>query len=282
MKGALACDDVRGARRLAAGRGAREVRLRARRGGRGRRAPLDRRADPRGRCDGDFAITGEPTDLHIGVQAKGVLRRPRRGTRDGRARLDAVARRQRDPQGPRRVPPHRDAALQPRVLRPLRPARRSTSRASTAATRSTRCPTAAAMDVDIRYLPNQDPGEILVQIRAIADTEIVKSLHARAGDRLAQQPVRARAARRASAASIEGEALSIGRDGASRRGLVPRGRHPGRRVRPGRRRPPRPRGVGVDRLAARATARRSATSSRGLPAYLERGTDLRAVEGGLA
>ena len=70
---------------------------------------------------GDFAITGEPTDLHIGIQAKGVLAvRVERQRRRG-ARLDAVAGRQRDPQGPRRLPPDRDAALQPRVLRPLRP-----------------------------------------------------------------------------------------------------------------------------------------------------------------
>ena len=65
---------------------------------------------------GDFAITGEPTDLHIGVQAKGVLRGARRGLRHGRARLDAVAGRQRDPQGARRLPPDRDDAVQPRVV----------------------------------------------------------------------------------------------------------------------------------------------------------------------
>ena len=41
---------------------------------------------------GDFAITGEPTDLHIGIQAKGVLamRIEVAGTR--RPRLDAVGR----------------------------------------------------------------------------------------------------------------------------------------------------------------------------------------------
>ena len=69
----------------------------------------------------DFALTGEPTDLHIGVQAKGVLAVRLRGLGHRRPRLDAVAGRQRDPQGPRRVPPDRDAALQPRVLGPVRP-----------------------------------------------------------------------------------------------------------------------------------------------------------------
>ena len=70
---------------------------------------------------GDFAITGEPTDLHVGVQAKGVLAMRPRGQRHGRARRDAVARRQRDPEGARRVPRDRDAAVRARELRPVRP-----------------------------------------------------------------------------------------------------------------------------------------------------------------
>ena len=41
---------------------------------------------------GDFAITGEPTDLHVGVQAKGVLAMRLRGQRHRRPRRDAVAR----------------------------------------------------------------------------------------------------------------------------------------------------------------------------------------------
>ena len=70
------------------------------------------------------------------------------------------------------------------------------------------------MDVDIRYLPDQDPATILAQIRAIADVEIVQDLHAPARVRLALEPVRARA-RDAVGRSVEGEAMSVGRDGAS-------------------------------------------------------------------
>ena len=36
-------------------------------------------------------------------------------------------------------------------------------------------PDRCRMDVDIRFLPNQDPGEILAQIRAIPDVRIVKT-----------------------------------------------------------------------------------------------------------
>ena len=115
----------------------------------------------------DFAITGEPTDLHIGVQAKGVLALRLEVSRHRRARLDAVARRQRDPQGARRLPPHRDAAVQPRVLRPLRPPV-DQPRADHRRRRLQQGPRPSArMDVDIRFLPSQDPDEILTQIRAI-------------------------------------------------------------------------------------------------------------------
>ena len=51
------------------------------------------------------------------------------------------------------------------------------------------------MDVDIRFLPNQDPGEILAQIRAIADVEIVKCFTRAAGDRLARATRTCRALR---------------------------------------------------------------------------------------
>ena len=51
---------------------ARALRVRARRGVRGHRHALHRRMVRQG-FGGDFAITGEPTGLHVGVQAKGVL-----------------------------------------------------------------------------------------------------------------------------------------------------------------------------------------------------------------
>ena len=40
----------------------------------------------------DFAITGEPTDLHVGSAGEGRARDAPRGQRDRRARRDTVAR----------------------------------------------------------------------------------------------------------------------------------------------------------------------------------------------
>ena len=92
---------------------------------------------------GDFAITGEPTDLHVGVQAKGVLamRLEISGTAahgatpwlGDNAILKALDAFRRD----------RVAALHPRELRPVRPPVDQPRAASSAATRSTRSPTAA-------------------------------------------------------------------------------------------------------------------------------------------
>jgi succinyl-diaminopimelate desuccinylase len=60
---------------------------------------------------GDFAITGEPTDMHIGVQ--GRAGDADRGSRPRRPQLDAVAGRQRGAQGAGRVPGDRVAAVHP-------------------------------------------------------------------------------------------------------------------------------------------------------------------------
>ena len=51
----------------------RALRLRPRRGVRGRRPAARPTSSSTEGLHGDFALTGEPTDLHIGVQAKGVL-----------------------------------------------------------------------------------------------------------------------------------------------------------------------------------------------------------------
>ena len=146
---------------------------------------------------------------------------------------------------------------------------RSTSRASSGGDAFNKVPDALHVDVDIRYLPDQDPGEILAEIRAIADVRDRQDVHrARRRSSRATQPVRPRAARRGRRGSIEGEALSVGRDGASDADLVPRGRHPGGRVRPDRRRPPRPDGVGLDRSLERYRQALGDFIAR-LPAWLE-------------
>jgi succinyl-diaminopimelate desuccinylase len=70
------------------------------------------------------------------------------------------------------------------------------------------------MDIDIRYLPNQDPGEILAEIRALPDVRIVKTFQ-RSPAYVSRANPYVRALRDAVSNSLEGEALSIGRDGAS-------------------------------------------------------------------
>ncbi len=236
------------------------------------------------RLRGDFALTGEPTDLHIGVQAKGVLA--------VRVVVSGVAAHGSTPWlGDNAILKAHDAFRRIETLPFSRESSDLFDRPSINLARIeggdafNKVPDRCTMDVDIRYLPNQDPGEILAQIRAIPDLEIAQVLHARARRRLAPQPVRARAARRArpldrGRGAVDRARRRVGRD------LVPGGRHPRRRVRPGRRRPPRPRGVGLDRLAAPLPPGARATSSRccrpGWSARATDGPDLRAVEGGLA
>ena len=140
-------------------------------------------------------------------------------------------------------------------------------------------PDRCSMDVDIRYLPEPGPRrDPRRRSAALADVEIVETLHARAGDRVAHEPVRARAARGGRARAIEGEALSVGRDGASDAMSFLEAGDPGGRVRPGRRRPPRPRGVGVGRLA-RALPQALGDFMRRCPPGCERRRELRAVGG---
>src|SRR5204863_2183178 len=75
-------------------------------------------------------------------------------------------------------------------------------------------PDACSIDIDIRYLPNQDPGEILAQIRAIGDVEVVQTFMRQPAIVSRRNPY-VLALRQAVGRSIEGEALSVGRDGAS-------------------------------------------------------------------
>jgi succinyl-diaminopimelate desuccinylase len=70
------------------------------------------------------------------------------------------------------------------------------------------------MDVDIRFLPNQDAGDILAQIRAIGDLRILK-VFAREPAIVPRTNPYVLALREAVGRLIEGDALSVGRDGSS-------------------------------------------------------------------
>ena len=76
-------------------------------------------------------------------------------------------------------------------------------------------PDLCTMVVDIRYLPNQDPGDILEQIRSIPDIEVVRTFTRVPAYVLALQPVRAWRSCDAVGRLTSGESMSVGRDGAS-------------------------------------------------------------------
>jgi len=162
---------------------------------------------------GDFAITGEPTDLHIGVQAKGVLA--------VRIEVSGTAAHGSTPwEGDNAILKAHDAFRRIETLPFSRESSDLFDRPSINLARImggdafNKVPDACCMDVDIRFLPNQDPGAILAQIRDIGDTRIVKTF-IRAPAIVSRNNPFVRALRDALAGSIEGEPLSVGRDGAS-------------------------------------------------------------------
>jgi succinyl-diaminopimelate desuccinylase len=160
-----------------------------------------------------FAITGEPTDLHIGVEAKGVLA--------VRVEITGTAAHGSTPwAGDNAILKAYDVFRRIETLRFSRESSDLFDRPSINVARIAggdafnKVPDRCTMDVDIRFLPNQDPGEILAEIRALPDVRIVKTFQ-RAPARVSRANPYVRALREAVSNSLEGEALSIGRDGAS-------------------------------------------------------------------
>jgi succinyl-diaminopimelate desuccinylase len=161
----------------------------------------------------DFAITGEPTDLHIGVQAKGVLA--------VRVEISGVAAHGSTPwEGDNAILKAYDTFRRIETLGFSRESSDLFDRPSINIARIVggdafnKVPDRCTMDVDIRYLPQQDAGGILAEIRALPGARIV-SVFQRAPAHVSRQNTYVRALRDAVSQSLEGEALSIGRDGAS-------------------------------------------------------------------
>ena len=162
---------------------------------------------------GDFAITGEPTDLHIGVEAKGVLA-VRLEVR-GRAAHGATPW-----LGDNAVLKAHDIF---RSIESLPFARQSSElfdRPSINLGRIwggdalNKVPDKCVIDVDIRYLPEQDPAEILEQVRAMPDAEVT-AIFQRPPARVDRDSVFVRALAEATASHLDHEPMSVGRDGAS-------------------------------------------------------------------
>jgi succinyl-diaminopimelate desuccinylase len=163
---------------------------------------------------GDFAITGEPTDLHIGVEAKGVL--VMRIVVHGRAAHSST-------------PWLGDNAVLKaidvfRAIESLPFSRESSEMFDRPSINLGRIqggdalnkvPDECAMAVDVRYLPGQDPGQILAQVRAIAGIDVTRTfIHPPVS--VARSNPYVQALSDALSRSIpDMETMSVGRDGAS-------------------------------------------------------------------
>jgi succinyl-diaminopimelate desuccinylase len=163
---------------------------------------------------GNFAITGEPTDLHIGVEAKGVL--AMRIEVQGRSAHSSTPW-----LGDNAVLKALDVF---RAIESLPFSRESSDlfdRPSINLGRIhggdalNKVPDQCTMAVDIRYLPGQDPEELLEQIRAIPGAEVTRTFIYPPVTVDRNDPY-VRALREAVARSNpDREVISVGRDGAS-------------------------------------------------------------------
>ncbi|HVS29776.1 MAG TPA: M20/M25/M40 family metallo-hydrolase [Solirubrobacteraceae bacterium] len=166
-----------------------------------------------GGLNADFVITGEPTNMHIGVQAKGVLA----------MRLEVCGRAAHGS-----TPWLGDNAVLKaidrfRAIESLPFASESSElfdRPSINLGRIlggdalNKVPDLCVMDVDVRYLPNQDPRAILEQVSALPGVTVARTFTRAPADVSRTNPF-VRALSAAVGSSPSGEVLSVGRDGAS-------------------------------------------------------------------
>src|SRR4051794_13259465 len=162
---------------------------------------------------GDFAITGEPTDLHIGVEAKGVLAL--------RLEVSGMAAHGATPWlGDNAVLKAHDVF---RSIESLPFARHSSElfdRPSINLGRIwggdalNKVPDRCVIDVDIRYLPDQDPAAVLAEVRGLSGVQ-VSPLFTRPPATVERDSPFVLGLRESAAAHHSGEPMSVGRDGAS-------------------------------------------------------------------
>jgi succinyl-diaminopimelate desuccinylase len=162
---------------------------------------------------GDFAITGEPTDMHIGVEAKGVLA----------ARLDVTGRAAHGA-----TPWLGDNAVLKaiEVFRGIESLPFATESSELLGRPSinlgrilggdalNKVPDRCVIDLDIRYLPGQDPADILGEIANVPDVEVLASF-SRPPAMVDSESSFVSALREAAGAHGGSEIMSVGRDGAS-------------------------------------------------------------------
>jgi succinyl-diaminopimelate desuccinylase len=162
---------------------------------------------------GHFAITGEPTDLHIGVQAKGVLAM--------RLDVSGMSAHGATPWlGDNAILKALDAF---RAIESLPFTRESSDlfdRPSINLGRIlggdalNKVPDSCVIDVDIRYLPGQDPADIRRQVSDLADVAVVAQFH-RAPAIVDRNDPFVRVLSECVSRVLDSETISVGRDGAS-------------------------------------------------------------------
>ena len=162
---------------------------------------------------GDFAITGEPTDLHVGVQAKGVLAM--------RLEISGTAAHGATPWlGENAILKALDAF---RAIESLPFARESSDlfdRPSINLGRIlggdalNKVPDRCVIDVDIRYLPGQDPAEIRQQVSELPAVELISQFHREPAIVDRNNPY-VRVLSESVSSILDSETISVGRDGAS-------------------------------------------------------------------
>jgi succinyl-diaminopimelate desuccinylase len=164
---------------------------------------------------GDFAITGEPTNMHIGIQAKGVLAM--------RIEVSGTAAHGSTPWvGDNAVLKAVDVFRQIEVLPFARESSDLFDRPSINLGRIVggdalnKVPDLCMIDVDVRYLPGQDADEIRAAVDALPDASVVKVFHRRPAIVEREHPfVQALGEAISRVAPPPGERISVGRDGAS-------------------------------------------------------------------
>jgi succinyl-diaminopimelate desuccinylase len=162
---------------------------------------------------GDFAITGEPTDLRIGVQAKGVLAM--------RIEVTGTAAHGSTPWlGDNAVLKAVDVFRRIESLPFARDSSEFFDRPSISLGRilggdaMNKVPDLCVIDVDIRYLPGQDVRGILSDIEAIPDTTVKTVFHRQPANVPRDNPF-VIALAEAVHEGTPAERISVGRDGAS-------------------------------------------------------------------
>jgi succinyl-diaminopimelate desuccinylase len=164
---------------------------------------------------GDFAITGEPTDMHIGIQAKGVLAM--------RIEVTGTAAHGSTPWvGDNAVLKAVDVFRQIEVLPFARESSDLFDRPSINLGRIVggdalnKVPDLCVIDVDVRYLPGQDAKEIRAAVDALPGATVVKVFHRQPAIVARDDPfVQALGEAISRVAPPVGERLGVGRDGAS-------------------------------------------------------------------